>query len=538
MRSVAQQPSATDDWPMLGHDPANTYCDGSDVQAPLQKVWEFQADGGIRSSPVPAYGMVFFGSNDNHLYALDAVTGQLKWRSKTQGKIVSSPFVANEVVCVASRDKNVYAFDAWTGKTLWKFTTGKHLCSSPAVAYGTVFFGSKDKHVYALDAASGQVLWSLGTDSLFFSAPTAADGKVLITGSETYLPDESSKLFVLEGVDGSILWERQGLFFIDESHVYLQSPTVLNDGAKNYVLLPTSNSVDALDLDSGTQLNSVWVSPDFPKDFRFGVKPFSLAANGNLIFVGLCFAEVSKEPLSRALVNVQRLDFELIPPHGDSPGYHVVMCQGGIGLPAVCDNYLYALQEGMLVGVSVTALRKRWRFKMPSRSASNWKIPLAIGRQTVFVVETRLFGFRKGDKIHAFRRAEEASLHDTLEITASVSESPTYKAVVSVGGPVTWPKMCCLCCGPAERTDNLRDVWTWGRSKVYFDVKSVPYCEDCYRQIHSFSRVIRGFPGEPKGSGVALRGRWYQPLTRLALVTLFFRNERYWASFMELNRLR
>ena len=62
----------------------------------------------------------------------------------------SSPAVANGVVYVGSLDNNVYALNASTGAKLWSYTTGGPIYySSPAVANGMVYVGSLDGKVYA-----------------------------------------------------------------------------------------------------------------------------------------------------------------------------------------------------------------------------------------------------------------------------------------------------------------------------------------------------------------------------------------------------
>src|SRR5690349_11889073 len=57
--------------------------------------WAFKTEGPITGSPAVAAGMVFIGSLDNHLYAIDQQTGQTKWKFKTGGPIASSPAVAD-----------------------------------------------------------------------------------------------------------------------------------------------------------------------------------------------------------------------------------------------------------------------------------------------------------------------------------------------------------------------------------------------------------------------------------------------------------
>jgi outer membrane protein assembly factor BamB len=74
----------------------------------------------------------------------------LDWNYTTQSDILeSSPAVVNWVVYIGSYDFNVYALDAMTGAKLWSYPTGSYVESSPAVANGVVYFGSEDFNVYA-----------------------------------------------------------------------------------------------------------------------------------------------------------------------------------------------------------------------------------------------------------------------------------------------------------------------------------------------------------------------------------------------------
>src|SRR5579872_1066690 len=53
-----------------------------------------------------------------------AQTAHVKWAFHTRGYVNSSPVVANSVVYVGSADDNMYALDETTGKSLWHFKTG------------------------------------------------------------------------------------------------------------------------------------------------------------------------------------------------------------------------------------------------------------------------------------------------------------------------------------------------------------------------------------------------------------------------------
>jgi outer membrane protein assembly factor BamB len=111
--------------------------------------WSYSAVAEVCSSPAVVNGVVYVGSDDYNVYALNASTGTLLWSYTAGNQVKSSPAVANGVVYVGSYDQNVYALNASTGAKLWSYTTGGEVNSSPAVANGVVYVGSYDGNVYA-----------------------------------------------------------------------------------------------------------------------------------------------------------------------------------------------------------------------------------------------------------------------------------------------------------------------------------------------------------------------------------------------------
>ena len=69
------------------------------------------------------------------------------------GALTSSPAVSGGVVYVGSADGNVYALNANTGAKLWGTATSGGVNSSPTVVNGTVYVGSGDE-VYAADRSA------------------------------------------------------------------------------------------------------------------------------------------------------------------------------------------------------------------------------------------------------------------------------------------------------------------------------------------------------------------------------------------------
>ncbi len=68
----------------------------------------------------------------------------VRWKVQTDGNVFSSAAVVGELVYFGSRDKHLRAVERATGAEQWRATTGSGISSSPAVAGGSVFIGSED----------------------------------------------------------------------------------------------------------------------------------------------------------------------------------------------------------------------------------------------------------------------------------------------------------------------------------------------------------------------------------------------------------
>jgi len=128
-------------------------------------------------------------------------TGNVKnleraWVFKTEivESMETTPIVVNGIMYVTTSFNHVYALNAATGEQLWHY---KHemgpittYCCGPnnrgVAAYGDkVYMGTLDAKLVALNAATGEMVWEqqLADPELGYSetmAPTAVDGKILI----------------------------------------------------------------------------------------------------------------------------------------------------------------------------------------------------------------------------------------------------------------------------------------------------------------------------------------------------------------------
>ena len=111
------------------------------------------------SSPVAAADAVYVGSPDGALWKLDH-RGGLVWSIQLgrhnalspyysdASPIISTPAIAGSVVYVGTVDGYIYAIDAAKGEVIWERCLGTPILSSPAVAGGGIFIATLDS-VYA-----------------------------------------------------------------------------------------------------------------------------------------------------------------------------------------------------------------------------------------------------------------------------------------------------------------------------------------------------------------------------------------------------
>jgi len=208
--------------------------------------WSRSLGDSIHSSPAVVDNMVFIASENGTISAWD-IDGNFLWTNHTQGKIFSSPMVSGNRVFISCEDSFVYAFDKMNGNFLWLSPSlGGAVDSSPAVASGRVFVGSWNGTVYAINEANGTVIKSyvIGAQIRIVSSPTVAYGKVFIGAG-------NGSLYALN-MDCEFQWQKPTGGAVDSS------PAV----AYNKVFVGSSDGkVYALDVTNGTELWSRTIGP-------------------------------------------------------------------------------------------------------------------------------------------------------------------------------------------------------------------------------------------------------------------------------------
>jgi outer membrane protein assembly factor BamB len=228
------------DWAMFRRDQAHTgHAGDPDVSINGTLKWTFTSGDAIHSSPAVVDGIVYFGSRDHYIYALDAATGKQLWSFQTGSWVESSPVVVDGVLYCGSNDGYLYALDAATGIEKWRFRSKYGLRSSPAVANGMVYIGSDDYRLYAVDADTGKGLWTLNTKNIVISSPVVTQGIVLVGSMDgsCYAINAANGRHRLEFKSGSAITASPA---VDEGIVYFTNSSgnvyAIDATARNWFL--------------------------------------------------------------------------------------------------------------------------------------------------------------------------------------------------------------------------------------------------------------------------------------------------------------
>lgn len=134
--------------------------------------------GSIHSIPKIVDGIVYFGSMDHYIYALDCRTGKLVWKFKTEGYMdCNSAESYGERIYMGTHAGYLYSLDSKKGKLIWKFKAADAVTAKPLFYEGKLFFSCLDGNVYCLDK-NGEEVWRFKTGDPVLYSPAACNGKI------------------------------------------------------------------------------------------------------------------------------------------------------------------------------------------------------------------------------------------------------------------------------------------------------------------------------------------------------------------------
>ena len=169
--------------------------------------WQTKLSSTWLMPPILADDILYTGSGNGTLYALDVQTGEKLWSTDGFSQLENSGAVGGDILVAGGYDGRVRALDRHSGEALWSFNTVYPVQASPLIVEDHVFVAT-DHTLYALDLATGKLQWQAptGKEGAYMGSPAYEDGVIYTTGGKS--------LLAMDGTDGKELWriERGDMF--------------------------------------------------------------------------------------------------------------------------------------------------------------------------------------------------------------------------------------------------------------------------------------------------------------------------------------
>ena len=176
-------------------------------------IWKRPLPGRAESSPLVLGRTIYFGCENDYLYALSTGRGNVRWATLLGGPVKSAPAFRDGVLYVGDYGGYMNAVDAGSGKLIWQsgslgpgFGGTGEFYSTPALAFGRVYAGNNDGRVYSYDQKDGALAWTHSTGGYVYSGPTVASTPH--TPPTVYIGSFDGNIYALNAKDGETRWSR------------------------------------------------------------------------------------------------------------------------------------------------------------------------------------------------------------------------------------------------------------------------------------------------------------------------------------------
>lgn len=200
----------------------------------------------VQIKNVPASTNVFICDDNGTCYLLNTSTGGKVWEFQTEKYILSSPTFANDLLFISTTEdtdkSKIIAIDYLTGKKKWEFQTSKRNVSSPMV-YDNKLYSISYGTLYCLDIYTGNLIWSIESNNFKDSSPTIYNNNIYVVsdlGLEIFDAQKGKNITKLKENALTKIQETKGI------DIFHSSPAIYNDVC--YYFLSLSNFLVAYDI--------------------------------------------------------------------------------------------------------------------------------------------------------------------------------------------------------------------------------------------------------------------------------------------------
>lgn len=167
-------------------------------------IWKFKSvgqhffpKGEFQGSPVvaPDHGLVFVGSRDFNLYALDIEKGYCHWNKRYTSWALALTYRDQVLYAGTADDDTMYAYEGLTGKELWKTNVKFNIFGPAVIGPNQIYFGTQQGKLLSLDRKTGALKWTFKTDGYTAQQPE------YFKSEDNFVKNEFYARVFKEGVD-------------------------------------------------------------------------------------------------------------------------------------------------------------------------------------------------------------------------------------------------------------------------------------------------------------------------------------------------
>lgn len=236
------------------------------------------------ATPLLLDGVLYCGSSDRGLYALDAQTGKILWRHDAGAPVYSGLGLSGpDTLMFGTMDGSVVLLDRRSRTEILRAHTAGAVVTTPVAAAGRLVVGSRDYMLYGLDPRDGAPLWRYSYWFSWIESTPAFAGGILYVGASDY-----SRVTALEPASGRPLWSTPVRGMNWGTPLVTANAVFTGTVAQNLpgTLIAHVGGIMALDRATGTPKWQLRSPP--PAQGGFGGYAGSLAeADGRVIAAGL-----------------------------------------------------------------------------------------------------------------------------------------------------------------------------------------------------------------------------------------------------------
>lgn len=159
---------------------------------------------GVWATPIvdDELGLIYVAALDHNVYALNKSDFTIKWKYDTGGQLSGTPLLADHILYVGTFNSGLVAIDTRTGNVTDEFATSGWIWATPVLHEGNLYFGDLQGYVYSLKVEGLVQNWKQRDEE----HAGGIRGSVAIAEGRVYVGSESKYVTAYALDTGAVVW--------------------------------------------------------------------------------------------------------------------------------------------------------------------------------------------------------------------------------------------------------------------------------------------------------------------------------------------